>query len=610
MKKPNIYTKRFNQSVRQALLSSGFISKSKVIRIGLGSMLTLAAVCVLFLQGCKKEEFTERTNYELLIGEYLQENPNEFSTFYEVLEKSNTIAFLKAYGAYTVYAPTNDAFAKYFQEKGKSGVSDFTEEELKDLVRYHTIEDTIATTMFIDGKMQTPTMYGQYLTSKVDYDEEEGAVYKINKYATLKMKDKRLLNGVFHSVESVLDPVTQTLTDLISDNPDYSIFYQALEETGYDDTLNLKVEKGDADPRWFTVIAVTDEAYAKDGINSYADLLEKYSDTGDPSNPLDSLNLYVGYHCLDNQLKYITDLQSAGSHVTMAPLEVVTIRTIGDTVKVNEDIFDGAVEPGYALNRRASDNTANNGVLHVVENDFNIKVRFPMPVYWEVSDQLEIRKMPGVYKSQSVELEAGQLENITWPEGNSIWYNVGSINGSQCVQNDYLSIYLRPEVIPWIEFTTPILVKGTYKVWICTRNVYPSSGRRMPIYFVYFNDNVMPVIIDNNITMGRGSSEEEWELQGLKWYTFRPAADSTEYRYINSKDAASHTGQLAGTIEVPTTGTHKIKFVGISAYSGQTIRLDQIQFIPTDMDQIWPRRNNDDNTDIFKDGLPPEVIPE
>ena len=609
MKKSNIYTRRNNLDLYRMVLNAKVIKKRSV-HVGVGIVFVLGIFSMLISQGCKKEEFTERTNYEQLIGEYLQENPDQFSTFYKVLQESGTISFLKAYGAYTVYAPTNEAFEAYFQEKGKSGLSDFTEEELKDLVRYHTIADTITTTMFIDGKMQTATMYGQYLTSKVDFDSEEGAVYKINKYATLKTKDKRLLNGVFHSVESVLDPVTATLTDLIAENPDFSIFYKALQETGYADTLAQKVEKGDDDPRWFTVIGITDEAYAKDGINSYADLQAKYSDLGDPTNPLDSLNLYMGYHCLDDQLKYITDLQSSGSHLTMAPLEVITIRTVGDTVKVNEDIFDGALERGYALNRSASDNTANNGVLHICENDFNIKVRLPMPVYWEVSDQLEIRKMPGVYKTQSTEIVAGQLENITWGSSNSIGYSVGNINGSQCVQNDFLNIYLRPEVIPWIEFTTPILVKGTYKVWICTRNVYPSSGRRMPIYFVYFNDNVMPVIIDNNITMGRGTSEEEWELQGLKWYTFRPAADSTEYRYINSKDASSHTGQLAGTIEVKTTGTHKIKFVGISAYAGQTIRLDQIQFIPSDMDQIWPRRNNDDNTDIFKEGLPPEVIPE
>ncbi len=584
------------------------IKSYKVRLLIMLAMFSLTTISIVFLFGCKKEEFTERTNYEMLIGEYLQENGDQFSTFYEVLQKSGTISFLKAYGAYTVFAPTNEAFEAYFTEKGKS-LDEFTTEELVDLVRYHTVQDTVATPLFIDGKLQSATMYGQYLTTRVGFEDGE-AVYKVNKYATMELKDKRLLNGLLHSVKSVLDPVTRTTTEIISENPDFSIFYEAMQATGLADTLNLRVEKGDEDPRWFTTFVIPNSAYAAAGINNYEELEDKYSDTGDPTNPLDSLYLYVSYHCLDNQLKYVADLQSSQSHITMAPLEVITIRTVDGDVKVNEDIFNGEVEEGFKIDREASDNSTNNGVYHIVEEDFNIKVRLPFPVYWEVSDQLEIKKMPGVYGSQSVELEAGQLEGITWPEGSTIWYKVGQLNGAQPVKNDYLDIYLRPEVVPWVEFTTPILVKGRYKVWICSRNRYPSSGRRNPIFFVYYNDEVMYQIIDTNITLNRESSEEENELRGLKWFTFRPSADSLEYRYINKKDAETMVGQLAGTIEVETTGTHKIKFVGISAYAGQTLWLDQIQFIPDDMDQLWPRRSTNDNSDIEKEGLPPMVIPE
>lgn len=558
---------------------------------------------------CQPEEFTERTNYEQLIGEYLETNPDQFSTYVQVLQKSNSMSFLKAYGAYTVFAPNNEAFTRYFAEQGKT-LEEFDEEELKDLVRFHTIRDTIASTLFIDGRMQTQTMYGQYLTTQAESDGDNLS-YMINKYAQIDIQDKRLLNGVFYSVNDVLNPETRTIADILSEDSDYSIFYEALVKTTLADTLNLRVNREDEDPRHFTVVAIPNSAYEKEGISSYSDLFDKYSDTGKPTVATDSMYLYMAYHILDKQLKYVSDLQEQSSHLTFAPLEVITLKSSDGEVLINEDVFNGEVEPGYPINRELSDVTANNGVLHFVDSDYGIKVRQPFPVYWEVSDQLEIRKMPGIYRKQSVELAAGQLEDITWPDGTTIWYTVGTSNSPYpYVQGDYLNIYLRPEVTPWIEFTTPLLVKGEYKLWTCTRNVYPSSGYRNPIFFVYFDDEVLPVIIDTNTTLSRDVSEEEYELQGLKWYSFWPERDSTAYRYVDGSGSGRFTGQLAGTINVETTGRHKVKFVGITAYAGQRLWLDQIHFIPTDEDQIWPKSNVEDNSRVYKEGLPPMTIPE
>ncbi len=612
----NIYNNIRNM-VFKALYSSVWFAKNvfenlKIMKISYfikQRSLILTAVTVMVFTSCQNEEYTERTNYEQLIGEYLETNPDQFSTYVEVLEQSNSLSFLKAYGAYTVFAPNNEAFSRYFEEQGKSGVNDFTEEELKDLVRFHTIRDTIASTLFIDGRMQTPTMYGQYLTTQAEIINGD-LQYLVNKYAEIDLKDKRLLNGLFYSVNDVLNPETRTLTEIIADDENYSIFHEALVKTTLADTLSLKVSREDENPRHFTVVAIPDEAYAKDEILSYNDLVEKYSDTGDPTLPTDSLYLYMAYHILDNQLKYVSDLQEQAAHLTYAPLEVITIKNADGEVLINEDVFNGEIEPGYPINRPLSDVTANNGVLHVVDSNYGIKVRQPYPVYWEVTDQLEIRKMPGIYGKQDVDLYPGDLEDIVW-EGDPIQYRVGYQNSPYpFVKGDYLQAYMRPEAIKWIEFTTPLLVKGTYKLWTCTRNMYPSQGYRNPIFFVYFNDEVLPVIIDTDITLSRDVSEEEYELQGFKWYSFWPERDSTAYRYVDNSGSGRFTGQLAGTINVETTGRHKVKFVAITAYAERRLWLDQMHFIPTDMDQIWPRSNVSDNSRIYKEGLPPMTVPE
>ena len=573
---------------------------------------SLLVLSLLLLIQCKREEIIEICNHNQSIGEYLENHPDEFSTFNKVLEKSETITLLKDYGTYTVFAPTNEAFEAYFASKGKT-IDEFSVEELKDLVDYHIIPDTIPTLMLIDGRLKTANLYGQYLTSLVN-NEDGSTVYKINRYAELDMMDNRFFNGILHSVKTVLEPVTATLAELIEANPEYRIFTEALKATGYYDTLNIRVEKGEGDPKWFTAIVVPNSAYTDESINSFNDLKEKYSHLGNSSDSLIGLGLYVAYHILDHQ-SYITDLQASESHETMAPSEVITIRTVGTIVKINEDNFDDEWETGYEINREESDNTANNGVYHVMKSDFTFKV--PYAIYWEPTAQPEIMEMPDIYGKIGTyfKLKTGQLKDITWEGGSEFDFEYRCEFGTPSstypfVLHDYFNIYLKPEAIKWVEFKTPILVKGRYKVWICTRSVYfPPIDQKKPRFYVYFNDEVLPVVIDNNITLNEGKSEEEYALQGLKWYTFNPSTDSTAYRYISQEAVRRYLGQLAGTIDVKTTGRHRLKFVSIWAGSGGKLWLDQIHFIPVNENdpndgQIWPRSNVIDNTPVYKEGLP------
>lgn len=587
--------------------------------------LPVIAITILLLAGCGKESFTERTNYQILIGEFFDQNPDQFSIFNEVFKRSNNLGFINAYGTYTCFAPTNEAFEAYFKSKQKT-IDQLTPAELRDLVRYHVIIDTIPTTDFVDGRLVTANMYGQYLTTKT-YLENGSAVYKINKYARVISSDNRMLNGIVHSVDAVLDPITPTIAEQLEADPKYSIFTEALKATTIFDTLNIRLteddfsfnwEEGDEikTPRWFTVLAITNDAYANEGITSYDKLKEKYSNTGNPADPLDSLYLHMAYHCLDKALMYVSDfaaVTTTSGYFTMAPLEVITIKTKNTDVMVNEDEYLGNIEEGFAIDRENSDNTANNGVFHSMTGDFFIKVRFPSPIYWDVTDQFEIKKIPGVYRRQGATLVNGQLEDIRWyGENNTIYYNgvAGDYDGN--ILGDRLHAYIRPEVIKWIEFKTPIIVKGEYKIWICTRNVYPSSGRRKPIFFVYIDDETenvqkLPIIIDNSETLNNTESDGELELRGFKRYCYHPA-DSLENNYSANIRASRYTGQYAGTAKFESTGRHWIKFVAISAYAGNELWLDQIHIIPTDYDQVWPKPSVTDGSLVYKEDLPPQVV--
>jgi uncharacterized surface protein with fasciclin (FAS1) repeats len=539
---------------------------------------------------CAKEEYIIATTDDVLMGAYFEQESDRFSSFYEMLIKSGTLSFLNAYGTYTCFAPTNDAIDAFLQSKGKNSLDDFTEEELKDLVRYHIIIDTLNSTRFTDGKLPTANMYGQYLTASTFFESGQAKV-KINKYAVVEDIDIRVANGIVHGMKNVLEPVTVPIAGLIEADPDLSIFTEALKATGFYDTLSLIPDEDleAYDKRWFTVFVHTDSVYREEGINSFEDLKSRYSNTGNPKNPEDSLYLYVAYHILDYSLKYIADLVLENAHLTMAPLEVITIKMKQDTVLVNEDEFRGVIEKGSPLNRAVSDNTSANGVFHYAELGFAIKIRLPFPIFWDVCDQPEIRKLPGVFRvpGQNAFLQAGQLANVTWSNNSSIEYQcvAGGVQGEYLVHSDMLVINLRTADINWIEFKTPLIVKGKYKLWICTRNV--DDPNRRPIFLVYFNDEALPNIVATDKTLER-IPDEELLLQGFKRYNYN-IADSTGFL---TDYYGRFSGRLAGTIEVPTTGSHTIRFNTINN-GDKYLWIDMIHIIPYENDQLWPRVMHD-----------------
>jgi uncharacterized surface protein with fasciclin (FAS1) repeats len=527
------------------------------------------------------------TTDDLLIGEFFEENNETFSTFHNILISTGTLSFLNAYGAYTCFAPNNEAFDLYIAEKNKGSINDFTNEELLEIVRYHIILDTINSSLFTDGKLQTPTMYGHYLTAQTLFEGE--SVTKINKYSEINALDIRLINGIVHGVSSVLDPVKQSISQLIDQNPDLSFFCKALKETGLFDTLNLVPDLNTPDNRWFTVFTHTDEMYINEGIGSYDALKAKYCNTGNPKDPKDSLYLYMSYHILDNSLKFVGDLVTQSSHETFAPQEVITMRLKGDSALINEDTYRGEVEPGAAINRTASDNTASNGVYHIVSKNFNIKVRLPYPIYWDVADQPEIRKLKGVFRVPGVNnaFNLGDLSEVTWGADHPIYYIVDAgWMSNYFVYSDYLEVKLRTAVIPWIEFTTPLIVKGNYKVWMCTRNVY----ERRAIFLVEINGETLPNIVNTNFILPKSPypTDEELELTGYKRYNYNPSDTTTYYTDGNGR----FVSRLAGTIEIPSTGRYQMKLTVLNnEMSG--VWIDMVHFIPVELNQIWPRLDKD-----------------
>jgi uncharacterized surface protein with fasciclin (FAS1) repeats len=76
----------------------------------------LAIIAILLLAGfsqCKKIQIASLTTEDANLVGYMEKHPDTYSEFVKVLEKSGTSAYLNAYGAYTMFAPNNDAIKNW-----------------------------------------------------------------------------------------------------------------------------------------------------------------------------------------------------------------------------------------------------------------------------------------------------------------------------------------------------------------------------------------------------------------------------------------------------------------------------------------------------------------
>merc|ERR1719181_740774 len=136
-------------------------------------------------------------------------DPN-FSTLVEALTKADLVDTLSGDGPFTVFAPTNDAFAAL-----GSTVDDLllpeNKEQLRSVLLYHVLGSKVLSTDLSDG-LTAETLQGDSVTAHVD-----GSTIMIND-ATVTAADVLATNGVIHVIDKVLLPPTEGDDD--DDNTD------------------------------------------------------------------------------------------------------------------------------------------------------------------------------------------------------------------------------------------------------------------------------------------------------------------------------------------------------------------------------------------------------
>jgi len=124
---------------------------------------------------------------------------DNLTTLVAAVQAAGLVETLKSSGPFTVFAPTNDAFAKLPAGTVDTLVKPENKDQLTSILTYHVVAGSVKASDLRDG-MVVKTVNGQDLTVTI----KDGKVM-IND-ATVIIADIMTSNGVIHAVDSVLLP--------------------------------------------------------------------------------------------------------------------------------------------------------------------------------------------------------------------------------------------------------------------------------------------------------------------------------------------------------------------------------------------------------------------
>ena len=288
----------------------------------------------LFVVSCNDDDDDDQMTSKNIV-EIAQSDPN-LSTLVSAIVAADLTDVLSTGGPFTVFAPTNAAFAKLDPAVLNNIIGNPT--LLTALLQYHVVSGEVNSYDLTNGPVGT-LLSGQSINVDVS-----GGMVTLNGSSKVTAADIDASNGVIHVIDEVLLPAdfaAQTIVQIAASNPDFSILVKALLKPELADlyaaannpTSNL------------TVFAPNDAAF-----NATLNALGKESID---DLPIDLLKEIVTYHILGGAV--MSNELSNGDVATLLPGESVTV-DITDGVKIN------------GANVLAPDIKAINGVVHVVES--------------------------------------------------------------------------------------------------------------------------------------------------------------------------------------------------------------------------------------------------
>jgi uncharacterized surface protein with fasciclin (FAS1) repeats len=254
-----------------------------------------------------------------------------FTTLVAALQAAGLAETLAGEGPFTVFAPTDDAFAALPEGTVEALLADIP--QLTSILLYHVVSGKVMASD-VANLESAETLQGQPVAISVD-----GGEVGIND-AKVLITDIQADNGVIHVIDSVLLPASEeamskTIVDIAAEDGRFTTLVAALQAAGLAETL--------AGEGPFTVFAPTDDAFAALPEGTVDALLAD----------IPQLTDILLYHVVSGNVK-------AADVVNMESAETLQ----GQPLAISVDGGEVGVNEAQVL---ITDIQAANGVIHVID---------------------------------------------------------------------------------------------------------------------------------------------------------------------------------------------------------------------------------------------------
>ncbi len=405
--------------------------------------------------------------------DYIRNNEEKFSSFLSIIEAGGIDITLSAYNpeekGYTLFLPDNDAVQRFIDNTEQiSSLNDILNDAdyTAAFSRYHVVNVGIHTKDFPFGAFSKPTLSGDYLTVSFNI-ETDTSYYKINNQAAVIYPNIEVSNGYIHLIQTALQPITLTSYQWLEENPNYSVFKEAVDLTGLRSIIDFNI-KDDESRLAVTMLIESNAVFRQNGINSVTDLANFISP--DDENYTDSKNQlynFVAYHTLTGSL-FIDDFEDQATNYNTFSEVPLNINGIGIDLAINKgkQVFDTIVYQGdttfidyIGVLYDDSNVLTQSGAIHFIDRVMTqqspSRARQDFQFFEEPYIN-ELRKEPGYYLIEDPEL----LYHMEW-SGADLYF-VEMDENSMAWGNDYLEITGDFE----ISYVIPKIVQGKYEFYL------------------------------------------------------------------------------------------------------------------------------------------------
>ena len=254
----------------------------------------------------------------------------QFNTLAAALKAAGLIETLKGPGPFTVFAPTDEAFAKLPAGTVESLLRPENKDKLVAILTYHVVQGKVKAEQVV-GLSGAKTVNGQRVNIVAS-----GSGVTVDGAKVVKT-DIGASNGVIHVIDTVILPTNKSIVETAVQAGSFKTLAAALEAAGLVSAL-----EGDGP---FTVFAPTDEAFAKLPAGTVENLLK-------PENR-ETLKGILLYHVVPGRA-FSEDVVTLREAKTLQGSSV-TVSTTGGVRVDNAKVIK-------------TDINARNGVIHVIDS--------------------------------------------------------------------------------------------------------------------------------------------------------------------------------------------------------------------------------------------------